>query len=133
MVSYLVIVTQCSSVAFIGGISNIKGLCTTYPWLGWLCKKSTFTNLLTRALPHLGCVPSLISTSDFLPPILLALLMLLLPILLRVLARFEGIPTRSGLELSLMNRYFGFQVIHSFLIVSFSLLFLLIKGVPDCA
>lgn len=44
--------------------------------------------------------------------------MLVLPIILRLLARFEGIPSRSGLELSVMERFFGFQVIHSFLVVS---------------
>ncbi|KAG8910948.1 hypothetical protein FRC00_007273 [Tulasnella sp. 408] len=46
--------------------------------------------------------------------------MALLPIFLRFLAHFEGIPRRTGLELSLMTRYFIFQVIHSFLIVTLS-------------
>jgi calcium permeable stress-gated cation channel len=46
--------------------------------------------------------------------------MSLLPIVLRLLARFEGIPKKTGLELSLMTRYFIFQVIHSFLIVTLS-------------
>ncbi|CAE6435886.1 unnamed protein product [Rhizoctonia solani] len=46
--------------------------------------------------------------------------MMLLPIVLRLLARFEGIPRFTGLELSLMSRYFIFQVIHSFLIVTIS-------------
>lgn len=39
--------------------------------------------------------------------------MMLLPIVLRLLARFEGIPKRTGLELSLMSRFFIFQVIVS--------------------
>ena len=39
--------------------------------------------------------------------------MLLLPIILRLLARFEGMPQRTGIELSLMTRYFLFQVIVS--------------------
>ncbi|KZP25069.1 hypothetical protein FIBSPDRAFT_856462, partial [Athelia psychrophila] len=34
-----------------------------------------------------------------LPTVLLAVLMMLLPIVLRALARLEGIPTRTGLEL----------------------------------
>lgn len=46
--------------------------------------------------------------------------MALLPIILRLLARFEGIPKHTDIELSLMTRYFIFQVIHSFLIVSLS-------------
>lgn len=44
--------------------------------------------------------------------------MALLPIVLRLLARFEGIPKHTDIELSLMTRYFLFQVIHSFLIVT---------------
>jgi hypothetical protein len=44
--------------------------------------------------------------------------MAILPIILRLLARFEGIPKRTDIELSLMTRYFFFQVIHSFLIVT---------------
>jgi len=54
---------------------------------------------------------------------------MLLPIVLRLLARFEGIPKKTGLELSLMSRYFTFQVIHSFLIVS--LASGLISALPD--
>jgi len=60
------------------------------------------------------------AVSGILPPVLLAVLMLLLPIVLRLLAQFEGIPSRTGIELALMNRFFGFQVIHSFLIVTLS-------------
>ncbi|CAE6409810.1 unnamed protein product [Rhizoctonia solani] len=58
--------------------------------------------------------------SGILPPVALAILMMLLPIVLRLLARFEGIPRFTGLELSLMTRYFIFQVIHSFLIATIS-------------
>jgi len=58
--------------------------------------------------------------SGILPPALLAVLMMLLPIVLRLLARFEGIPQYTGLELSLMTRFFIFQVFHSFLIVTLS-------------
>ncbi|KAG8794462.1 hypothetical protein FRC12_024241 [Ceratobasidium sp. 428] len=36
------------------------------------------------------------------------------------LPRFEGIPRRTGLELSLMTRYFILQVVHGFLIVTIS-------------
>lgn len=47
----------------------------------------------------------------FLPTVLLALLLMLVPIFLRILARLEGIPQKTGVELSLMNRFFIFQVI----------------------
>ncbi|KAF8556074.1 DUF221-domain-containing protein [Imleria badia] len=92
-------------VAFVGVISNIQGLCVKESWLAWLCKIPPVV---------LGIIQGI------LPPVLLAVLMMLLPIVLRLLGRFEGIPTRTGLELSLMTRYFIFQVIHSFLIVTLS-------------
>ncbi|KAF9219491.1 DUF221-domain-containing protein [Gyrodon lividus] len=92
-------------VAFVGIISNIEGLCVRYSWLAWLC---------TIPKVVLGIIQGI------LPAVMLAVLMMLLPIVLRLLARFEGIPTRTGLELSLMTRYFIFQVIHSFLIVTLS-------------
>jgi hypothetical protein len=46
----------------------------------------------------------------FLPSVLLVLLFMMVPIFLRALARLEGIPQKTGVELSLMDRYFLFQV-----------------------
>lgn len=83
-------------VAFVGAVSNIHSLCTTYSWLAWICK-----------LPDV--IVGIIS--GILPPVLLAVLMLLLPIVLRLLSRLEGTPTRSAIELSLMTRFFLFQVL----------------------
>jgi calcium permeable stress-gated cation channel len=85
-------------VAFVGAVSNIHALCLTYSWLSWVCK-----------LPDV--VVGIIS--GILPPVLLAVLMMLLPIILRVLSRLEGTTTRSDIELSLMTRFFLFQVIVS--------------------
>jgi calcium permeable stress-gated cation channel len=85
-------------VAFVGAVSNIHALCQTASWLAWICK-----------LP--GVVVGIIS--GILPPVLLAVLMLLLPIVLRLFSKFEGVPTRTSVELSLMTRYFMFQVIVS--------------------
>ncbi|KAF7966899.1 hypothetical protein HWV62_36609 [Athelia sp. TMB] len=91
--------------AFIGVISNVGALCKKQAWLAWLCEiPPTVLGLIEGVLPTL----------------LLAVLMILLPIVLRMLAKIEGIPKRTGLELSLMTRYFIFQVVHSFLIVSLS-------------
>jgi hypothetical protein len=92
-------------VAFVGAVSNIHDLCQRASWLAWICKLPD---------PVVGII------SGILPPVLLAVLMMLLPIILRLLARFEGIPKRTGLELSLMTRFFIFQVLHSFLIVTLS-------------
>lgn len=79
-----------------GIVSNVHALCVKVVFLAWICK-----------LPPV--VVGIIS--GILPPVLLAVLMMLLPIVLRLLAKFEGIPKRTGLELSLMTRYFIFQVI----------------------
>lgn len=85
-------------MAFIGAVSNVASLCATYSWLSWICTlPDTVVGIIQGVLP----------------PLLLAVLMMLLPIVLRLLARFEGIPRRSGLELSLMSRYFMFQIIVS--------------------
>ncbi|KAH9939550.1 DUF221-domain-containing protein [Amylocystis lapponica] len=92
-------------VAFIGAVSNIHSLCSTYSWLAWICKlPSVVVGIITGILP----------------PVLLAVLMMLLPIILRLLSRFEGTPQRTAVERSLMSRYFLFLVIHSFLIVTLS-------------
>lgn len=77
----------------------------TYSWLNWIC------DLPPVVVGIIGGI---------LPPVLLAILMAVLPIILRLLARFEGIPKHTDIELNLMTRYFFFQVIHSFLIVSLS-------------
>ncbi|KAJ7754438.1 hypothetical protein B0H16DRAFT_744297 [Mycena metata] len=90
-------------VAFVGIVSNVHSLCTTQPWLAWICKLPTIV---------VGII------SGILPPVLLAVLMMLLPIVLRQFAVFEGLPKRTAVELSLMTRFFIFQVVHSFLIVT---------------
>ncbi|KAK4698531.1 calcium permeable stress-gated cation channel, partial [Phenoliferia sp. Uapishka_3] len=92
-------------VAFVGLISNVSSLCLTVSWMEWLCKLPS---------PIEGIV------EGDLPPLALAILFIFLPIVLRLLARFQGIPLHSGIELSLMTRYFIFLVIHGFLIVTLS-------------
>lgn len=83
-------------VAFVGAVSNVASLCTTYSWLAWICK-----------LPDsvIGIISGILS------PVLLAVLMSLLPIVLRLFARFEGMTTRTAVELSLMRRFFIFEII----------------------
>ncbi|KAG8709898.1 hypothetical protein FRC09_000407 [Ceratobasidium sp. 395] len=90
-------------VTFVSIISNVSQLCVQYRWLHGLC-----------TLPRV--VVGIIS--GVLPPVGLAIPMMLLPIVLWLLARFERIPRRTGWELSLMTRFFIFQVVHGFLIVT---------------
>ncbi|KAK2462387.1 hypothetical protein APHAL10511_005693 [Amanita phalloides] len=92
-------------VAFVGVVSNIHTVCQKAPFLAWICKLKQ---------PVVGII------SGVLPPVLLAVLMMVLPIVLRLFAKFEGIPQKTGVELSLMSRFFIFQVVHSFLIVTLS-------------
>ena len=88
-------------VAIIGAISNITQLANTYSWLSWL-----------NAIP-----PSIVGVVDgLLPTILLAVLMALLPIFLRFLAKKAGSATLSEVEYRVQNYYFSFQVIQVFLI-----------------
>lgn len=89
--------------AFIGAMSNAAELCVRYTWMSWLCKAPSAAQGIF---------------SGVIPPILLAVLNLLLPIVLRRLAQLEGIPRKMGLEISLMTRYTLFLVIHSFLVVT---------------
>ncbi|GAA6060530.1 hypothetical protein JCM10212_005611 [Sporobolomyces blumeae] len=103
-------------VAFVGLISNVNKLCLVASWLEWLC------NL---PVPVEGII------QGSLPPLALAILFILLPIILRLFARFEGIPLRTGVELSLMTRYFIFLVIHGFLIVT--LASGLVSAIPQIA
>ena len=57
---------------------------------------------------------------SLLPTIMLAVLMALLPIYLRFMAKTGGLPTRSLIELRTQNFYFWFQVIQVFLITTLS-------------
>ncbi|KAI7964441.1 hypothetical protein MJO29_002539 [Puccinia striiformis f. sp. tritici] len=104
-ITITLIVFWAIPVAFVGLISNVSSLCTKVVWMKWLC-----------ALP--APVPGIIQ--GVLPPVALAVLFMLLPVFLRFLARFQGIPLNSRVELSLMSRYFLFLVIHGFLIVTLS-------------
>ncbi|KDE07374.1 hypothetical protein MVLG_02415 [Microbotryum lychnidis-dioicae p1A1 Lamole] len=100
-------------VAFVGSLSNVSALCISAPWLAWLCKIPVPLNGIIQGA---------------LPPVALAVLFILLPIILRIFARVEGIPLRSQIELSLMDRYFLILVIHGFLVVT--LASGLVKAIP---
>jgi hypothetical protein len=92
------IVLWAIPVAFIGTVSNLAYLCETAGWLAWICR-------LPKTV--VGIIQGI------LPPAALAILMMMLPIVLRMLAKFEGVPRKTSVELSLMTRYFAFQVIVS--------------------
>jgi hypothetical protein len=96
-VTIALVVYWALPVAFVGMISNVNSLCSKVSWMAWLCKLPT-------------PIPGIIQ--GILPPAGMAILFILLPIFLRFLAKFQGIPLHSRVELSLMTRYFTFLVIH---------------------
>jgi hypothetical protein len=95
-------------VAFVGFVSNIKMWADPTgptPWLSWLNK-----------------IPSKIFgvISGLAPSVLLAVLMALLPPILRLAAKLGGAPTRADVEYTVSNYYFGFQVVQVFLVATIS-------------
>ncbi|KAI8451639.1 hypothetical protein BY996DRAFT_7281872 [Phakopsora pachyrhizi] len=95
----------CVPVAFIGSLSNITSLCATTKWLSWLCNTGHHLQDIIQGI---------------LPPILLALIFLILPVILRLIGRYSGVPRISEIELILMTRYYIFLVIHGFVVTTLS-------------
>ncbi|KAK0119810.1 hypothetical protein ONS95_011242 [Cadophora gregata] len=91
-------------VAFVGLVSNIQYL-TNYSWLKWLNK-----------------IPDTIMgvVSGLLPSVALAILMSLVPIIMRLCAKQAGEPTAARVELFTQNAYFVFQVVQVFLVMTVS-------------
>ncbi|KAL2153805.1 hypothetical protein VTH82DRAFT_4961 [Thermothelomyces myriococcoides] len=91
-------------VAFVGLVSNINYL-QSISFLEWL-----------KDIPDviMGVVTGL------LPSVLLAILMSLVPIVMRLCAKLAGEPSDSRVELFTQNAYFAFQVIQVFLVATLS-------------
>lgn len=105
IIIWLMILFWAIPVAFVGMLSNINYLTNKVPFL-------SFINSIPKVV--LGVVTGL------LPVILLAVLMALVPIFCRLLAKFAGEPTLSAIELKTQSWYFAFQVVQVFLITTFS-------------
>lgn len=90
-------------VAFVGFLSNITSLIHTFPWLKFLLNLPKFLQGLVTGL---------------LPTVLLAILMMLLPIVIRLMAKIAGRPTKLLVEYYTQNTYFAFQVVHVFIMTT---------------
>ncbi|ORY82127.1 hypothetical protein BCR37DRAFT_38898 [Protomyces lactucae-debilis] len=90
-------------VAFVGTLSNIDYLTDKVPFL-------RFINNCPEVLKGL--------ITAYLPIVLLAVLMALLPVIMRFCAKTAGVPTRSLIEFSVAQYYFVFLVVQSFLVVT---------------
>ena len=92
-------------VTFTGLVSQVDYLANTYNWLRWLLKAPSWVLAVIKGV---------------LPAALLGLLLLLLPITLRFLAKQQGVQTGNLLELAVQDFYFVFLFVQVFLIVSIS-------------
>lgn len=91
-------------VAVVGAIAQVSFL-TSISWLEWL-------NEIPEVI--MGVV------SGLLPSVALAILMSLVPIIMRLCAKLAGEPSLSRIELFTQNAYFCFQVVQVFLITTMS-------------
>jgi len=92
-------------VAFVGLVSNINYLAARFSWLEWI---------LSIPKVILGVVTGL------LPSVMLAVLMALVPIVCRLMAKLAGYVTDSQIELKTQTWYFAFQVVQVFLVATMS-------------
>ncbi|KAL1875686.1 hypothetical protein Plec18167_005623 [Paecilomyces lecythidis] len=90
-------------VAFTGLLSQLAYLEGRVTWLAWLSK---LPNWFISAV------------QGILPPLFLAILMAILPIMLRFLSRTQGVHTGMAVELTVQNYYFAFLFVQLFLVVS---------------
>ncbi|KAF9177670.1 hypothetical protein BGZ51_003740 [Haplosporangium sp. Z 767] len=92
-------------VIFVSGIANIAALVKMLPFL-------SFLNDLPESI--LGIIQGI------LPPLFLAILMALLPIVLTMMATFEGHVRHSSITLSVMSKYFVFLIVNVLLLSALS-------------
>ena len=92
-------------VSFTAILSQVQTLTGTLKWLHWLAHvpKEVFSII-----------------QGVLPQVILALLLFLLPIILRFLAKIQGDYTGMAVELSVQRYYFAFLFVQVFLVVSIS-------------
>ncbi|GMM37354.1 Rsn1 protein [Saccharomycopsis crataegensis] len=92
-------------VAFVGVISNVNYLTNKLHFLRFIYKLGdTLMGLITALLPT----------------VLLSVLMALLPIFIRLMAKLSGAPTLQHIEYFTQQAYFAFQVIQVFLVTTIS-------------
>lgn len=90
-------------VAFTGLLSQISYIENTFTWLRWLQK-----------LPGWFIA----AIQGILPALFLAILMAVLPLMLRFLSKTRGLHTGMAIELTVQNYYFAFLFVQLFLVVT---------------
>ena len=100
-----IIIGWAFPVTFTGLLSQVNYLTTTFAWLRWLRKAPTWVLSIIQGI---------------LPQALLGLLLTLLPFILRLLAKNQGVHTGMAVELTVQTYYFVFLFVQVFLVVSIS-------------
>lgn len=90
-------------VAFTGLLSQLSYLERAFPWLAWIDRMPSWF---------------LSAIQGILPALFLAILMALLPLILRFLSRTQGLHTGMAIELMVQNYYFAFLFVQLFLVVT---------------
>ncbi|KAF2218847.1 hypothetical protein BDZ85DRAFT_207210 [Elsinoe ampelina] len=92
-------------VGFTGLLSQVNALAATYPWLAWLADLPTVVISIIQGI---------------LPPVLLAALLAIVPIIFRFLVQMMGVATTNDKELGVQKFYFTFLFFQVFLVVTLS-------------
>ncbi|KAG8624252.1 hypothetical protein KVT40_007319 [Elsinoe batatas] len=92
-------------VGFTGLLSQVNALAETYPWLAWLADLPTVVISIIQGI---------------LPPVLLAALLAIVPIIFRFLVQMMGVATTNDKELGVQKFYFTFLFFQVFLVVTLS-------------
>ncbi|OZJ03349.1 hypothetical protein BZG36_04208 [Bifiguratus adelaidae] len=97
-----IIVFWAIPVTFVASISQLDQLIAALPFL--------------KPLENLGVVTGIIQ--GILPPVALAVLLALVPIVFTLLTKFEGVPTHTAIDFEMMHKYFGFLVVQVLLVTT---------------
>jgi len=92
-------------VTFTGLLSQVNYLKTTFSWLAWLGRAPAWIIAIIQGI---------------LPQVFLGILLLVLPMILRLLAKNQGVQTGMAVELTCQDYYFAFLFVQVFLVVSIS-------------
>lgn len=105
LISYAItiglLIAYAPMTVFIGSLSSVATLQEKFKWMSWIGGNDFGKKLLQGVI------------CGILPPVLLAVLLMLVPIILRQLAKHQGMVSKTEVELSLMTRFFLFLVIVS--------------------
>ncbi|KAH7106891.1 DUF221 family protein [Auriculariales sp. MPI-PUGE-AT-0066] len=88
-------------VTFIQSLTSLSDLCVQVSWLAWVCKAPKIAVGLLQGV---------------LPPLLMAILFILVPVILRLLSLYECVPRYTMVSERVYDRFFLFLIVHGFLV-----------------